>query len=960
MIQRVKHKKNTGLRGLLAVFAVAVAALTMGSCTKDPEQGRVPLPGQPGVATMAFTVEGIQTNSAAVAVSSAAGADAQTRATAVEGHEARLKDVHILFYTAEGAYVDYEHASVSAGTSSFPFALPEDLEANTAYKTLIVGNAHTYVPTGDGTPFKTFDDYLRANTAKTYDQMRQAIMAQGNPTFDVVTNGISGVDGANGGLPMYGRLIDGSGAETDFIFPNKEKPEIKASILFTRSVCRLDLSNLAAAQLDIEFVKVCNYRNGGYYFHNDAPWGNIFAGLTGSTPENGKDGWVSVADPADGRQSVTAKLYAFPNIVPVTAQNDKLTTYLMIAGKYKGTVDGKPAPDKITYYRFNMATLGSSQVLKRNFAYKATINRVTGPGDDSEEEASNSENPKLDYTVDDEWEDDNSTVTDGDGNYLTVSRTQVTFDGKSGMTEVVSVKVKEGLSWTVDKDNITGDTPDAFNLQRINNTSFSITTSGDNATQFVKNGHLRVSVPGKPLLSLSISLVQLSSLDEVKTLLVDGRTGTLEYRIPGEGGSLTLMVQTGSVYAGWFTDGTNTLESWGGTCTKSGANKGYLNITLPTNVSSGERTATVTVKRDVSATADGSEGTVPDVTINITQPKSNYIVSISPRPENNTLVVDAFSGAVGTPNGFSVQKKFQVYLTDVLRYTWKATSTLFKDYDACLSLNTALAATTQANFVDNTALTNAVAGENGEAFWLNIFRTGPGDPDINGTVTITATPRAEYASLPEMSISFAVTIRSNCEIDNVVLDNLVIADRNVGAVDRMNQAGDLVRALNFTNDVNVKITAGNVSGDPDNMHKDFKGDYYTFNIASPATFCPAEYADKNVDDDCKLSPWYKSADREKWYTPSQTDLQAVAGRMCFSKQRAFLVSDQKNDKTGKSVGCFFPLSGFEGHESYVEGWYYGSEQLGEYGASLTCYAGRALTMQPARSALSVRCVRARE
>ena len=60
------------------------------------------------------------------------------------------------------------------------------------------------------------------------------------------------------------------------------------------------------------------------------------------------------------------------------------------------------------------------------------------------------------------------------------------------------------------------------------------------------------------------------------------------------------------------------------------------------------------------------------------------------------------------------------------------------------------------------------------------------------------------------------------------------------------------------------------------------------------------------------------------------------------------------------VTFFFPLSGFEGHESYVEGWYYGSEQLGEYGASLTCYAGRALSMQPARSALCVRCVRARE
>ena len=280
-----------------------------------------------------------------------------------------------------------------------------------------------------------------------------------------------------------------------------------------------------------------------------------------------------------------------------------------------------------------------------------------------------------------------------------------------------------------------------------------------------------------------------------------------------------------------------------------------------------------------------------------------------------------------------------------------------------MSLNTKLAASTQANFPKNDALFNEVSGVQGQSFWLNVFRTAPGDPDITGTVTVTAVPKDADSGLPEMSISFGVTIRTSCEISDAIVGNLVVGDRNVGAVPRMNQAGDYVRARNFTNDVNVRVTVGDRPSDKaDNENNDFKGKYYDFNTASPATFCPAEYADLNVDDEGKLSPWYKSADRGKWYTPSQADYTTIAARMRFSKQRAFLVSDEKSAQGGKSVGCFFPVSGSAGGPADVSGWYWTASPSIFGAASLNVLAIRAGVTEygVASSGSSVRCVRARE
>lgn len=89
--------------------------------------------------------------------------------------------------------------------------------------------------------------------------------------------------------------------------------------------------------------------------------------------------------------------------------------------------------------------------------------------------------------------------------------------------------------------------------------------------------------------------------------------------------------------------------------------------------------------------------------------------------------------------------------------------------------------------------------KNGESFWINVWRTGPGDPDITGTIKITAVPNTGTTGRSQ-TYPITVTIETPCIIGDVLIDDptsagdyILIPDRNVGAVPRI-QNGRLVPA----------------------------------------------------------------------------------------------------------------------------------------------------------------------
>ena len=887
----------TKTRKIRSLIFGLMAVLSVWGCERRAGSELMDVPA-PGTVRVGYTIDGLM----------------ETRSTPVLGHERTLVDVHILFYTEEGSYVTYQHANVTSGTSSFTFPIPAVLTPNTPYKTLVLGNSHDHVPSG----FASFDAYLEQSSTMSYDEMYEQVYAERNMDH-------SSGSTHSGSLPMWGQFVDGDGHEIAFQFTEQSdgRVEFTGSAHFSRSVCRLDLRHLAAQNLIIDAVKLCNYRSAGYYFHNDAPKGGIVDGLSDQS-------WISVSAPTQNVQELNGGVYAFPNIVPVVVQNDLQTTYLMIRGYYQDGTDNTPEnpKKKLTYYRFNMAENGRSQILRRNYRYLAIINSVKGPGSDDEQGAHDEEAPMLDYTVDDSWtDDDGNTVTDDKGNYLTISRAMVTFDGYKDLSEAVKVVVKDGLTWSVEWDpTLVGEESSKFRYARVDDRQFSVTTLEDNATDFSRNARLIVKASGgtvdpqKPL-TATVSVMQFSSKDEMATLMVDGQTGTVEQTVAGSGATLRFQVETGSLKSGWsVTDPNNTAATAGVTWTLKGANRGVLEVDVPTNITAGERAFTLKVQRLGS---DGQvDGSVNPVMIQITQPKSDYLLSINPsEPQDQEgLVVEGFDPEPNVrPNGVSAQRKFTVQLADPDNYTWKVESSFAKDYDLFLTKTDPAAVTTQAVWKNNSTVNSITGLKNGESIWINVFRTGPGDPTFSGTLTFTAVPNGEGET---QSINVTVTVKTSCTINDVIIqdaqkrDYILVADRNVGADPRI-QDGKFVTAGNYHFQPEMHITGKAYS---EITYTQWKGTE-TYNSSKTITEALDEmFTDvgtgTNADDAAEFSPWYKTADKAKWgysFNAAQANITyyiglAVHGVM--SKGRLFFISQYWDLNAGKGtyVGCYFPMT----------------------------------------------------
>lgn len=352
---------STALRSLgVLVLCVSVFAL---SCVR--EGGGPEWPVRAGEIRIEYSVDGEEN---------------VTRSVTATAAERLLKDVHVMFFNSDGTFIACQKADVTAGTSFFSFPVPDGITEGVAYKTLIVGNASSWLPSASS----TFADYLETLPSKGYKNISDNLAAVSSSMID-----------ASKGLPMWGEVYSSFGGASDFVLHknNTGSYYFNGHIVFYRAVCRLDLTNKVADKLVITRVKVCNYRAGAYYFLQNVPYGNVTSAVDSG------DGWVSVDAPSGSAQSVTAKLYAFPNTVSVVSQNDDQTTYLMIAGKYNGSTTE-------TYYRFNMAANGAKQLLQSNHCYTGVISNVTGAGSDTPGGAKDATIPMFEYNVSDWYGND--------------------------------------------------------------------------------------------------------------------------------------------------------------------------------------------------------------------------------------------------------------------------------------------------------------------------------------------------------------------------------------------------------------------------------------------------------------------------------------------------------------------------------------------------------------------------
>lgn len=817
----------------------------------------------------------------------------QTRAAAT-GAEREVKDVAIFFYNADDAnpnnetYVDCQSVSVSSSiggsSGSFPLPLPNGILEGKKYKLILIGNYKKYAPEG-----KSLTEYAGLHNTRTYSKMKQELQAQLEPEDARVTTR----------LPFWGRLLGKDGNETTLTGPAPTDTNLGVSVRFSRAVARFDLINLAAGQLRIAWVKVCNYRSRGYLFHESMPAGEIVRGTAAEAPGLPlPSGYVPApeptGDPGALRQTLnTGGLYAFPNTVSYTSQDDKATTSLMIAGYYQNPKETTPNTTKLTYYRANVGDNGSSQILRRNYIYTLVINNVKKEGSDTEDGAVNEKEKLLDYVVGDDWDsDDGSTVTDAVGNFLTLSRTSVVLGSEKNESALIKVAVKEGTGWKLEWKN---NAENAFRYEKTDDNSFSIITTGNNATTFTRNAALKVSVTGIAApLELTVNVIQLSSISDPQMLTVEGKLGEFDYTVPGQGAEISLQVITGSPTSRWKTEADNDLQRMTGYVTPDGANKGFVNLSFQPNTGM-TRTGTLTVKRLLP---DGSEDkSVAPVKVIFKQDKSPYVVSLLPNYSANGLTIEGFRADKGNPNGIAANYRFSVILADPEQYKFRATCNFNKDSDAFITLDNEDKQSVAGPLQTATSAPSIVEGEDGNDIWLNVFRTGPGDADIKGDLIVTAVPKSSSSDLQEASYSVSITIKTSCKIGDSKIGQVLWADRNVGTTPR-GQGGAAV-GLNYTND----------SKSDDHANTRFKGQYYPFEQASGK--CTAFGEDNHYD---------PPLNDKAWRLPSKTEQEAVVGKLCFSKQRGFIISD---DTAQGTVGCWFPFSGHS-NTAYPYGYYWSS------------------------------------
>lgn len=842
------------------------------------------------------------------------------RSVAAMNHESTIKRVHVMFFDTEqeDLFVAYKAVAVTPGKGTFSIDAPENLELDRPYRVLAIGNGDTFAPEG----YSSMSNFL-SSFSGSYNDALGAVKIHHSGTF-TRTN--------PGELPMFGHFLDKTGGESTFTVTldgdqKKVKETESASFLFSRGVCRFDIHNLVGHILDIRYARVINNPDGGYLFADGLVGGNIPEMTPTSAPSG--EGYMAVTEDMEPGVNTTQRLegslYGFPNIVNTTVVNDSRTTALMIAGYYIDPDTGVKDTE-LTYYRFNLANLGESQVLNRNYCYRATVKGVKRRGAPDEKEAYNDASPIFVYDVNPTWNtDDDNVVSDKDGNFLIVNQTHLTFQGDANEADFVELHVSTNpeLTWEVTWVAETGNANTKFTFEKLSNSAVKCGPTEKNDTKYVRYGYLQIVATnpqtGKTL-SMPIYLMQLSTEQNVKTLTVNGNTGSFTQELNPMGGTINLPVVTGSVENMWCVeDDGNLLSNWdsqGVSFTTRGGNNNDLVITVPANISGQDRAATLIVSLEKNETnADGSKK-VPDVIINLTQKKSPQLMDIINFPSSGTLDIECLDLSVGNANGVVNQKSFIVRLTDS-RYRYRVTTNFDKNRDLVLSkdVHRGLGSSNPAyayqkmdsNDQPLVATNDKIEGcVGGTQFWINPFRTGPGDPMIIGNVTVTAY-NPDDPSAPTEERSFTVRLKSqSVEIGDVILKNedvyYLVPDRNYGTPCRISESEEIITATYADWRPWVKVTGSFVTPSENSSFygtKTSAGRAYNYEAKQ---WTPAQETVKSqfINDNSRNGWPYNTT--SGWIYPYGGYLSTWNNYLRVSKERLFFISEFEHN--GKLRACW--------------------------------------------------------
>ena len=648
-------------------------------------------------------IETIQTGEATVRLNfdfntSRSGANAT-------GKENNINQIGLIFYSndATGTYKAQTVVNLSSTESaqgSANFTLPEALGVTGTYRVLAL--------VCGGSKFFEGDDmakFLLACNNKSYAEMKDDVYLKNSNEMSWL-------------LPFCG----------DATFDNKGDGTSSITVNFTRTVAKITLNN-GAGNFHLVGAKVGNFRSSGYMFHQ-----NVYR--AGIIRRNDASPYITPVG-----EHINEGLYAFPNMVGVTAQDDDVTTCLIVSGYYSDTpwVGTIPPTAELCYYRINISRGNAQlQLLKRNNLYNVTITSVNTEGSKDPDEAMKDKVNKINVTIND-WEEDNDDnfVTDPDGNYLRYSPKSLNFKPMAEMIKYVNVEVKEGTRW---EHSITAGAVyfDAV-IDPTNPNRLMVKTMLDGHPTVSNFGKIEIKVfKGETAQELealksNISLVQFSKNMETRILSVDGKIDGFDIVADSKGALFEYEVLTGGQNNGWLAEADISTASWVHV-KPFGGDGSTLTIKVDGN-SSANRTGVVTVYFNGDGIEgpddpDGNNPHVPSsVKINITQSKSDADITITPTyTKLDPLVVQGVDlKTIPAPNGCSGYYDIHVTSIDNEKYTHYKVISNFNTDD--VSLETA----NEKNYNSK----NSIVIASNNKFRIMVKQTLPGDRNLEGDFQIT-------------------------------------------------------------------------------------------------------------------------------------------------------------------------------------------------------------------------------
>ena len=746
-------------------------------------------------------------------------AEANTRATAVNAFERRLEDVHVLFFTNDATenFVASAHAEFKEGSEFFSFRKPDALKPDVGYKTLVIGNAHQSVPKG----YTDFDDFLQKKIS--YTTANNTLQAMQNKLMFLKTTGCY-TPVTSSALPMTGDVLDADGNPTEFKFvagSDEGSYVCPVRVKFRRAVCRIDMENKAADKFRVQRVMLCQGRTAGYWHaecyertalpYIDAPYITAW-----NTPSVGWEENIETQKDADGNvtgQTMKAHIYALPNKVTRIAQNDASSTCLLIEGYYlDGTENTATQLTRKSYYRINLGTVGYPQSLMPNMLYNVILQNATGHGETTPARAMTARSVNI-LTNFASYQTSGEVVRaeDEEGAFLSVSPGRMLFHSRAGDSREVRVRCSEGREWhyewvaeetaaaegeATDPTGAVKNGSQWFDVAKINiglrlTTKSANTTNSPSAQLPVRTGRMRFwTTGGQTELSCYINMSQDKQVLDQPAMTIDGKTADIRVTLNSEGGLAKLPIDCNNADAVWVATCPtkvgehSALDYFGIRMERLGRSGQPLEVSVPANRTGKERSWTVDVQRTIGGYVSADLGDGANTRqITFVQPASATPLSgryVGTLPESGVTIEGFVPDRQDNDNGLAVSQNIgsvNLQLNDTAMYG-KRVGLIFdqnpglgrdshewnSDMDAFLS--TAAQTLTAHQAGSGTVRKDFYTVDAPLTLYLNVFRTGPGDPDITGRIVVEAVPKlgptAEYPARRLKEVPFRIV--TSCDI----------------------------------------------------------------------------------------------------------------------------------------------------------------------------------------------------